>query len=133
MIALRPDHEIDNLRALEDLASLGLRHAACHRDQGVEAACLPRLLHRAHAAKLGIDLLGRLLADVAGIENDEVGLGRIVGRRVAVIRQRLRHALGVVGVHLTAEGLDVQLFGRCPHRLLVRHAGLSRQGPALGL
>ena len=124
MIALRSDHEIDHLRAVEDLASLGLRHATGHRDHGVEAACFPRELHRAHAAELGIDLLGRLLADVAGIENDEVGRIHVGGRLIAMRPERFCHALGVVGVHLTAESLDVQLFGRCRHCLLVRHEGI---------
>jgi hypothetical protein len=43
--------------------------------------------------------------------------------------KRFLHALGVIGIHLTAEGLDVQLFGGFRHRLLVRHAGVSRQVP----
>ncbi len=128
VITLRADHEIDYARALDDLLSLGLRHAASDRDHGVEAARIPLLLQRAHPAKLGIDLLGGLLADMAGVENDEIGIGRIVGRRVAMTGERLRHALGVVGVHLAAEGLDVQLLGRFRHRLLVRHRGASRQG-----
>ena len=68
MMALRADHEIDHARALEDLLSLGLRHAACDRDHGVEAARIPRPPHRAHPAKLGIDFLGGLLTDVAGVE-----------------------------------------------------------------
>ena len=74
VIALRPDDEIDHWRAVDDLASFGLRHATRDHDHGVEAACFPPLFHRAHPAKLGIDLLGRLLADMAGIKNDELGL-----------------------------------------------------------
>ena len=34
------------------------------------------LLHLADAAELGIDFFGRLLADVAGVEDDEVGVLR---------------------------------------------------------
>ena len=112
MIALRPDHDIDGGRARHDLGALGLGHAAGHGDQRVAALPLPAFLVEANAPKLGIDLLRRLLPDMAGIKNDEVGLGRIRGRRIAVTRERLGHALGVVGVHLAAEGLDMKLFGQ---------------------
>src|SRR4029077_2298922 len=91
VIALRADHEIDYACALKDLLSFSLRHAARHRDHGVEATGIPRLLYGAHPSKLGIDLLGGLLADVAGVEDDEVGLGRIVGRHVAMSAKRLPH------------------------------------------
>ena len=67
------------------------------------------LLERAHAAELGIDLLGRLLADVAGVEDDEVG---VLGRRglgIALGRQRVRHTMRIVDVHLAAERLDIDL------------------------
>jgi hypothetical protein len=127
VIALRADHEIDHACPLENLLSFGLGHAAGNGDHGVQTACISPPLHRAHPAKLGINLLGGLLADMTGVENDEIGIGRIVGRRIAMVGQRLRHALGVVGVHLAAEGLDVQFLGRFRHRLLVRHAGASRQ------
>src|SRR5690606_33438965 len=51
----------------------------------------------------------RLFADVTGVEDEEVGL---LGRRrldKAFARQRIRHTLGVVDVHLAAEGFDVKL------------------------
>ena len=111
VIALRADHQVDDRRAAHDLGALGLGHAAGHRDDGVLALAAALLLHLADAAEVGIDLLGRLLADVAGVEEDEVGLlhrGRL-GK--AVRRQQLRHALGVVDVHLAAERLDEDLLG----------------------
>ena len=74
METLRADHEIDRWRAADDLGAFGLRDAAGNAD-GDAAALLARgLLHHAQAAELGIDLLGRLLADVAGVEDDEVGV-----------------------------------------------------------
>ena len=85
MIALRPDDEIDDRRAPHDLGALGLGDAAGHRDD----RCLPALralrLHQADAAEIGIDLLRRLLADVAGVEEDDVGLldGRRLGDSLA--------------------------------------------------
>src|SRR5690606_1768500 len=53
----------------------------------------------------------RLLADMAGIEEHEVCvLGRF-RRGIAVRRQRIGHALGIVNVHLAAIGLYEDLFG----------------------
>ena len=72
-------------------------------------------LQRTHPAKLRVDLFGCFLADMAGVEDDEVRLGRVLGRRVAGTRERFGHALGVVGVHLAAERLDVQLLRESGH------------------
>jgi hypothetical protein len=129
VIALRSDHEIDNGSAGENLLPFGLRHASRHRDHGVETAGVPLPLHRPRPSKLGIDFLGGLLTDVAGIENDEVRRSHVGGSLVAVDPKRFCHALGVIGVHLTAEGLDVELFGGSRHRLLVPYPGASRQDP----
>ena len=74
VIALRPDHEIDRRRAADDLLALGLRDAARDCDRHAAACARRRLLEHADAAELGIDLLGRLLADVAGVEDDEIGV-----------------------------------------------------------
>src|SRR5260370_42531622 len=52
-------------------------------------------------------LLG-LIADTAGIvENQSGGLGTL-DLRIAAMNQRSDDLLGIVGVHLTAEGLDVE-------------------------
>ena len=111
VIALRPDHEIDagarrtisSPSACATQPATAIEHAA--------AVVRGRLLQHAHAAELGIDLLGRLLADVAGVEDDEVG---VVGRRgldEALGRQRVRHTMRIVDVHLAAVGFDVELAG----------------------
>src|SRR5262249_54293791 len=57
----------------------------------------------------GIDLFGGLLADVAGVEQDDVGF--LHPHRLGAPRgtQKLAHALAVVDVHLAAERLDVDL------------------------
>ena len=82
MIALRPDHEIDDRRAAHDFGALGLGHAAGHRDDRLLALrSAAALLHQADAAEIGIDLLGRLLADVAGVEEDDVGVLIVASRR----------------------------------------------------
>jgi hypothetical protein len=41
MIALRPDHEIDDRRAADDLLALGLRDAAGDRDRRAALARAP--------------------------------------------------------------------------------------------
>ena len=114
VIALRPDHEIDRRRAADDLLAFGLRDAAGDRDRHAAAFARGGLLEHAHAAELGIDLLGRLLADVAGVEDDEIGVLGARGLGEALGRERVRHTMGIVDVHLAAEGLDVD-FARSVH------------------
>jgi len=107
VVILRPDHDVDERCAADDLLALGLRHASRHRDDYVAAVERRLSLEKAEAAKLGIDLLGRLLADVTGIEDDEVGV--VGGRRRGEIPacQEVGHTIGIVDVHLTAVGFDV--------------------------
>jgi len=133
MIALRADHDIDGRGAGHDLTPFGLGDAASDGDDCVEALAPPVLLGQAHAPELRIDLLRRLLPDVAGVEDDEVGLRRILGQRVALPFERLGHALGIVGVHLAAEGLDMELLGQrlvrgLSHAPFVGHGRHPRQG-----
>ena len=104
VVGLGPHHEIDGGLARHDLRALGLRHAA--RDANPQVGV--RGLQPLEPAELGVDLLRGLLADVAGVQQDEVGvLGRI-DRLIALGRQRLGHALAVVDVHLAAVGADVE-------------------------
>src|SRR3546814_7054309 len=81
------------------------------------------VLDRPQPAELRIPLLGVLLADVAGVEDDQVGAVRGVARLIAMRRQDVRHAGGVVDVHLAAVGLDEELFGQI--RRLTPLAGSS--------
>ncbi len=69
----------------------------------------------AQPAEFGKHLFGRLLADMAGVEDHHVG---VVGRRrraIAERRQHVRHAGAVIHVHLAAPGDDVQTLelGSC--------------------
>src|SRR5262245_13635535 len=112
MVALRPNNEIDGGRSRDDLLSFGLGDAASDSDQRVAALASPLLLGEPHAPELRINLLRGFLADMAGVENDEVGLRRIVDRQVACGSERFRHPLGIVFVHLAAEGLDMNAFDR---------------------
>ena len=102
MIALRTDDDIDHRRAANDLRALGLRDAAGDDDLHVAAAARGVVLRFAQAAELGIDLLGRLLANVAGVQDHKVGVGGIVRLDEILARQSVHHALRIVDIHLTA-------------------------------
>ena len=78
MIGLRADHDVDRRLAAGDLLALGLGDAARDGDGEVAALGAALDLEVAQAAELGIDLLRGMLADVAGVQHDEVGL---LGRR----------------------------------------------------
>ncbi len=109
MVVLRAHDEIDHRRAADDLLAFGLGDAA--RNGNGQAASVARGsgFKRAHAAELGIDLVRGFLADVAGIEDDEIGILDVGGLREALGREHVRHTMGIVDVHLAAEGFDVEL------------------------
>src|SRR5262249_35723366 len=109
MIALRPENKIDCGRAPNDLFTLGLRHAASHGDDESAIFRGSGLFQAAQAAKIGIDLFGGFLADMASIEDDEGGILGRGGFDIVMGRQSIRHATRVVDVHLTAEGFYVKL------------------------
>ena len=79
-----------------------MRDATGNADQHVAPGVTTRLLQGAQPAELGKHLLRSLLADMAGVEEDEVGGSRRVGDVIAFERQNIAHALGIVHVHLTA-------------------------------
>src|SRR5437588_13029602 len=112
MIALRADDDVDCRCTADDLFALGLGHATRNRDH--HSAPFPgrRLFERAHAAKFGIDFFRRLLADMAGIENDEIGLRHACRLDKTFGRERVRHTMRIVDVHLAAKGFNVNLA--CP-------------------
>jgi hypothetical protein len=60
-------------------------------------------LELAQLAELGKDFLRRAFADMASVENDEVGV--LDPRSLAISRLggKIAHALGVVDVHLASE------------------------------
>ena len=126
MIALRTDHDVDHRRAADDLGAFRLRHATGDRDAHLPAVPRRFFLEQAQPPQLRIDLLGRLFADVAGVEDDQIGVVGVRGLGKAFARQRVHHALGIVDVHLAAVRLDVQLARR-------RHGVLTVAGRALRL
>jgi hypothetical protein len=119
VIGLGPDHQIDRRLAMHDLLALGLGHAAGHGDGHLAAGLGLAGLHLLDVAELGIDLLGGLLADVAGVEHHQVGALGLVDDPIAQRTQDIGHALAVIDVHLTAVGLDIEALLRG-----LAHAGL---------
>ena len=106
MVALRADHDVDRRLAAQDLGALRLGDAAGHH-QRRPAAGLPTLvLELAQLAEFGEDLLRRPFANVAGVEDDEVGLFGRSRLGVSLRRGQIGHPLRVVDIHLAAEGLD---------------------------
>ena len=53
--------------------------------------------------------LARFLADVTGVEDDEIGVLGTCGLGEPGGNQGVRHTMGIVDVHLAAVGFDVEL------------------------
>ena len=111
VIGLRPDHDVDERRSLEQGLALSLRHAAGDPDHHVGAVRPSARAQLAQPTQLRIDLLGRLFPDVAGVEDDQICIVGAAGGDIAMQRQGIRHAGGVIDVHLAAVGLDKQFLG----------------------
>ena len=110
VIRLRAEDQIDHRRAPADFRALGLGDAAGDGDRRLLARGPARLLDALQAPELGINLFGRLFPNVAGVEDDEVGILRPIGLPVSAGCQHIRHAGGIVHVHLAAVGLDIDRF-----------------------
>ncbi len=106
VVALRADDNVDRALALGDLGAFGLGHAAGNRDQHAFPPGARLLAQGLQPAELGIDLLRRPFADVAGVEHHEVGVLGPIGHPPAVRAEQLGHPLAVVDVHLAAVALD---------------------------
>ena len=65
----------------------------------------------AQLAEPRVELVLGALADAARVDDDDVGVGGLVGRLVAGLLEQAGHPLGVVHVHLAAERFD-QVFTR---------------------
>src|SRR5690606_31530736 len=64
------------------------------------------ILQLAQPAKLVKGLLRGLFADVAGVDDDHVGAVRRLRRGIAERCQDIRHAGGIIDVHLATIGAD---------------------------
>ncbi len=119
VIILRADYQIDGSGATDDFLAFRLCHAAGDRDQHLAAIARGGVFQFADTADFRIDFIGRLFADVAGIENDEVGVFGARGFAEPGRHQRVRHTMGIVDVHLAAERFDVDFAGSA-HAVSVR-------------
>ena len=123
----RAGHEVDVAGAAEDLFLDALRHAA--HDPDHEPG--PALLRALELADPAPGALLRVVAHRAGVEEQDVGLLHGLGRGIPRAEEAPLDQLGVVLVHLAAEGDDVHARGA---RVLPRAAlGLvSGDGHGLG-
>ena len=106
MIILWTDDEVDGGLAAQNFAPLGLGDAAGDDERGVSSSRRSRALQGADLAKLGIDLFRGAFADVAGVEDDEVGVIDICRLGKTFLPRDIGHALRIVDVHLASERLD---------------------------
>ena len=111
MVALRADHDVDDGGAGDDFGAFGLGHATGNGDNGVFAECAALVFHFLDAAEVRIDLFGSLFANVAGIEDDQVGVGLVERFGIADRAELLSDALAIVNVHLTTERFEKDLLG----------------------
>jgi hypothetical protein len=121
MVILRTDDEIDGFLPTQDFGAFGLRHAAGDRDARVAAGGGALLFQLAQLAQFGEDLFGGALPNMAGVENNQIGVldaGRLVE---AFRRENVGHARGVIDIHLAAEGFDEDLARAAVPGRGVRH------------
>ena len=118
---LRAEDHVDKGRARNDGLAFLAGHAAAHADDQFGSG----RLHGPEVAQVGEDLLLGLLADGTGVEQDDVGLVRVVGQLGALgLGQQVGHPFAVVGVHLAPEGAQVEFSA---------HAVVSLRRPGRGL
>ena len=104
---LRSEDDIDVRRAGDDGLALLAGHAAADTDDEVGVLLLEVL----HPAQVVEDLLLRLLAHRAGVEEDHVRLFGVVGFLEAIGRpEHIRHLVRVILVHLATESTDIKFF-----------------------
>ena len=103
MIALRTDDDIDRRLAAQDFPSLGLGDAASDDQRRPPAFPRAFFLQLAQLAELGKNFLRGAFADVAGVENDEIGVLDADGLAISRLGGEIAHPLGVIDVHLASE------------------------------
>ena len=113
VIGLRAKDEINGLRPADDFRpSAWATQPATATSISPPDSCLG-FLQSLHPAKFRIDFFRRMLADMAGVEDHQVG--KIGNRRFRIAHglQRVAHALAVIDIHLAAIGFNVnRLLGQ---------------------
>jgi hypothetical protein len=102
----RADDQIDVRRTLENHPLIFLSHAAQDADDFVGILLLGIL----QTAERAINLVFGVLANTAGVEQDRVGVARIIGELKAAFAQAGNDKLAVEHVHLAAHCFDVQFL-----------------------
>ncbi len=104
-VGIGPGDDVDPGGALDELLSQTLGHAADDADDE-RGTGFPQPFHLGQAAP---DALLGVVADGAGIDEDDVGLLGIVGMDVALLLHDRDDDLRIADVHLAAVGLEVEL------------------------
>ena len=102
------ERDVDERELAEDLLLDRLRPAAADADHARRVAPLERL----GLVQVGDEAVVGLLADRAGVEEDQVGVGALGHLAVSERLEHPLHPLGVVLVHLAPEGGDVERLHR---------------------
>ncbi len=102
VIALRTDDDIDGALALEHLFAFSLGDAAGDDDLHVAALRVQRAFGDRKLAEFGIDFFRGLFADMACVQDDEIGVFFALGLGVALAAEQVSHARRVIDVHLAA-------------------------------
>ena len=108
MISLRAKHHIDDGSAFHDFCAFGLGNTARDGDFHIRIVFFFMLTN---TAEFRINFLGGFLANVTGVENDQIGMVGFFDGGVTNRGQHIGHALTVIDIHLTAIGLDENFFG----------------------
>ncbi len=102
---MRAEHGVDEGRPLDDALSVLLRQAPADGDLHPGASGSQRL----QVAEVPVELVVGVLADAAGVENDEIRFLEVLGALHTVGAELGRKAFRVVLVHLAPERPDVEL------------------------
>ena len=87
-----------------------LLHPLAGKDDPLVAESLVQSLIQLQILPAQRDFLGRLLADMAGVEHNQPRLVDVSGFDIAARCQRIGHALGIIDIHLAAVGFDKNLL-----------------------
>ncbi len=119
MQCLRTKNQIHKRCALGNALSFLARHTTADTDNQFR----PIFFQIFPAPQLVKHFLLRFFTNGAGVEQNDIGFGWIIGQlQVVAVGQQLPHATGVVLVHLTAVGFNIQFA----HKQLARKNGAIR-------
>ena len=110
VIGLGTQHDVHMARTTHDLRALCLGDASGNRDDRGPTGFAALLLGDFQAAQFREQFFGSLFPDMAGVDDHHIGRLRRIHGSIAQGRQDIRHAGGVVHVHLAAIGLDEEVF-----------------------